>query len=471
MPAAAIAIPAIIGLIGAKKQADAQKQASQTAANASAYRPYDTNAPGGSVDFGPDQQVSASFSQGNQDIYGQLQGLVGGLLGGQSSTSGFQDFANSLGNGGIQGLFGNALSQSGQTPDMQYLSSLSQLGGLSGQNQSALGGTINSLGQNPYGDISSSFMNQGQSLLGQGTGLQGNAMNFASPFINQAQGLAGQDQSSLINNNLNLLRQQAAPQEQSQFTNLQDTLFGQGRLGAGANGPGMNGANPEMQALFNSFGQNDLNRQIASNQLGLQAQQQNLSSANFLGNLGLNYGGLANQTGSNLNSAGQGFLGLGTQLSGMGDSRMLGLLGQIPGLINGGSNLATQGYNTASNYSDLLNSRAQQGLSNASGLFGMGNSLGQQDFGNALNALTGTQNMDASLRNLINLGGTLGQQGANAGANQAQAYLANSGSPLGAFMSGAGQGLLQQGMNNYGSKNIQPVSGSIWNQDGPYSGY
>lgn len=393
----------LLGGVSANSQANSQQNAAQNAINASKFTPYNTSTPGGGVAFGPGQQAMGQFSGANQGIYDQLQGLAGGLLGGNSQTAGYQNFANSLGNGGIQNLFQSSMSQNGMNPMGQYLSAIGQLQGLGGQNQQAINGLFGSLGANPF--------QQGQDMFGQ------------------AQGLAGQDQTSLINSNLDLLRQQAKPLEQQQTSDLMDTLYGQGRMGS-------TGGGLDITAFAKGLGQADVSRQMAAQQLGLQAQNQNFQGAGILGNLGAQ----SNQS-------------------------ALGMLGQLGNYMNTGSNLATQGYNTAANYSDLTNSRSQQDLSNGMNLFGFGNQLGQQNYNQGINALGASQNMDTSLRNLISMGGNLGSANSNAGANAMQAYLAQGANPLAAFGSSFASGLITP--MNQGNKNIQPIMGG----QNPYQGY
>jgi hypothetical protein len=141
----------------------------------------------------------------------------------------------------------------------------------------------------------------------------------------------------------------------------------------------------------------------------------------------------------NLN-LGQGLLSQAAGLRGQDLSAGQGLLG-----LSG--TLAQNGYTGAVNFSDIVNSRAQQRLANAQSLFGFGNELGTQDYNQAISALGGQQSIDTALRNLIALGGNIGGQQAAAGANAAQAILSNSGSPTGAFLSSLGTGLFASALN------------------------
>jgi hypothetical protein len=386
MPAAAIAVPAATGLVGSLLQSSAQKRAANAAADAAAFRPYNVSSGYGSVQVGPNQSVSASLNPQAQLLQGLLGGNAANYFGGNTSSSGFQNFASGIGNGTLPGLFNDYLGASSQLPIGDYLSNQSALAGLAGQ-------------AGAYGD----FM----------------GLNALSNFGGASAALNGipLDVSGLMSDRLNLLRQQAAPQEAQQLAGTRDTLFGQGRLGMGDNTIG--GANPEMQALYNSFAQADLGRQLNAQNLGLQAQQQQA-------NIGL---------------------GMASQYGNLGSSQM----GMLQNLLGMAGNFGQQAYGNALGFNDLTNTRAQQRMSAAQGLFGFGQSLGQQDLNMGLSSLQGAQSFDQILGNLLNQSSTFGGRGASAGANQAQAIMSNSGSPVGAALTGLGSGLLQYGMNQYGS--------------------
>lgn len=76
---------------------------------------------------------------------------------------------------------------------------------------------------------------------------------------------------------LALMRSLAQPEENRQYLNLENRLFSQGRLGAADAG----GANPQMRALYEAFGQADTARQLQSIQLG-----QSLLDANIKRGMG-----------------------------------------------------------------------------------------------------------------------------------------------------------------------------------------
>lgn len=418
---------AALGAYGAHKQAQAQKSAAQTAANAAQFNPYSINTPGGNVDWAQGQAFGRLDDQGAAQR-AQLGQLFSNNMSGNTPTQQFQQFSNGVGNQGIPSLFSGALDASGNLPQGAYNQNQASLAGLQDQAGGLFGTIQNSLGSDLYGQLGQGFYGQGQQALNQ-------AMTGSQNLFGQAQQVAGQDVNGLINGRLDLLQQQAAPGEQQQQQALEQRLFNQGRLGT-------TGGSRNIEAFARGLGQADLGRQMAAQDLGLQAQQQNLQTAGLFGNLG-------QAQLSGYGNIGQGLNSQGTQLMGLGNERTMGLLGQAPNLLALQGNLSNQGYAGAVNYSDLGNTRAQQRLQNATGLFGFGNELGAQDFNQGLSALQGQQSIDTQLRNLIALGGNIGGQQAQAGANQAQALLQQGGSPGGAFLGSLGTGLLNQAQRPY----------------------
>lgn len=192
--------------------------------------------------------------------------------------------------------------------------------------------------------------------------------------MGQAQGIANQDLQGMMDQRLGLLRQQAAPHEQQQYNSLQNRLFGQGRLGS-------TGGQGEVTAFARGLGEADLGRQLASQQLGIQAQNQNLAQAGLL------------------------------------------------------SELAGTGFANALNYNDIGVNRAAQRMQNAMGLFGFGNDLNANLQQQGLAGLQGMMGIDTNAMNAMALGKNL-----SGSAQQAQMM---SGSPLGSALTGLGTGLMQ----------------------------
>jgi hypothetical protein len=336
---------------------------------------------------------------------------------------------------GTSGMFGssfvgpNHTIQTQLSPDAQ--GQYNQLGGIF--NQYTGGGSPTAgfqqfsqgMGNNQLPQLFGNALNQAQMTPDQAFQLQQGQMQGMyntygqqgiqnlgqqQSLFGQAQNIAGQSTQGLSDNYLSLLRQQAAPQDQRNMDMLANSAFNSGQLG----GPGGRQA---LQDFGTSLGQADIGRQMAAQNLGLQQQQQNTSVAGLFGNMG-----------SQMGSQGMQFANMLPQLS-------------------------QNSYNTASQYSDLGNTRAQQMLQNASGLFGFGNQLNQQDFTQGMSALQGQMGMNTALQNQAQMGGNMAanQAGAMAGA-PAQ------GSPMGSFLGGIGTGMMAGGFPSFGGGQIQPVS-------------
>jgi hypothetical protein len=385
MPAAAIAIPAagaVLGALGANQQAKATKSAAQTAANAAL--PYNIqNGLMGDVSF---QGKNAYFSPTSQtrQTFDQLNGLQNQYFGGTGPNAGFQQFSQNVGNQQLPGIFGNAINQAGIGPDQAF-----------NLNQGQMQGLFNSYGQ------------QGAANLGQQQQLFG-----------QAQGIAGQNTQGISDNYLNILRQQAAPQDARNMDLLANSAFNSGQLG----GPGGRAA---LQTFGDQLNQADLGRQQMAQNLGLQQQQQNLGVAGLFGNMG-----------SQLGTQGMQFASA------------------LPGI-------SQNAYNTAAAYNDLGNTRAQQMLSNASGLFGFGANMGQQDFSNGLSALQAQLGLQTSQNSQAALGANIASGGGSAAAAVAPL---NASSPVGSFLGGLGTGLFNTYQPQQAAQN--PTFSSAWSNMG-----
>lgn len=407
MPIAAIAIPAVAGLIGAHEQASAQEDAAKAAANAAQFRPYGINGPLGRVSFDTSKNiVNAGLTTEQNAQRNSLGQLFSNLLGGNTPTSGYESFANALGNVGLPGLFGNAITAANTLPT-DALSAY----------------------HNGTSDVSSLLNSTAQGLL-SGAATNPNAGTVAT-LTNQGLGAINTDTSGIINNTLNLLRQQAAPQESQAYNSLQNKLFSQGRLGS-------TGGSRDIQAFAQGLGQADLARQLQAQQLGLQIQGQN---ANI----------------------GMGLLGQAQGLQSLDLNRAQNMQALAPQLLGLQSQILGNQYQSALGINELGNSRAQQNMQNAMSLFGFGNSINTQNFNQALSSLQGQESIDTGLRNLIALGGNLGNASGSQQAVQAQALLTNNSSPLGAFLSGIGNGALSSAMSPYAygsapSSGLMPIT-------------
>lgn len=438
----------LLGAVGSKRQGDAQSDAANAAARAAEFNPFNVRGSGGqSIVNGQNIDIRLDDQQQNiRNLLGQL-GLQG--LGGQGPNAGFSDQLRSLGGGALPGLFGQALNT--QDPSLgQFGQQLNPLISQAGQ-----GGAFG-LGQ--AGPQNQQLIQQ---LLGQAGGLQQGALGqlgqgSGNQFLNQAGGLfnqgaqlAGQapfDPSQLVNDRLSLLRQQAAPQEESQFNSLQNRLFSQGRLGS-------TGGSNDIEAFARGLGQADLGRQLSAQNLGLQAQQQ---SAGILGQQAGLFGQLGGQTAAlgqglgqqDISRAGllgnlsQGLFGQAQGFGGQDISRLGTGLQGAQGLLGLSGNLSGSLFQGQFGVNDATNQRAQQRLSNAQGIFGFGQGLATDDFNRSLASLQGLQSIDAAGRAQAQLGLSAGQAQAQAGGNVAQALLTNTASPTGSFLGAFGTGLL-----------------------------
>jgi hypothetical protein len=295
--------------------------------------------------------------------------LLGGLFGKKSS----QQAAASMNPWNVSGMFGSAsFDPRTRTANLTGDPMQQQLRGMMGQNAMDIFS-----GNTPY----SPFMgfsqglgnNELPALFGQyQEALQGmptDAYNQYQGQLSNAQGIANQDTQGLMANRLQLLRDQAAPFEGRAMDSLQNRLFSQGRMGS-------TGGGLEMEAFGRGLGQADTERQMQAQQLGIQAQNQNLAQAGLL------------------------------------------------------SELAGTGFANALNYNDIGVNRAAQRMQNAMGMFGFGADLMNTQQGQAYNGLQGMLGIDSNMMNL-------GALGKNIASSPQQAQLQSS-SPLGSLFSGMG---------------------------------
>lgn len=276
-------------------------------------------------------------------------GFGANALGGYLQSGAEKDAAASLNPWNVNGMFGSAqfdpsTRTANYTMDPTMAGLRNQLGGAT---QGMLGG----MNTQPFNQFAMSQGNEAlPGLFGDLQGALGNmpqgAFNQYQNQMGQAMGMAGQDVSGIMNNRLDLLRQQAKPGEEQAYNSLENRLFSQGRMGS-------TGGNSQLQAFAKGLGEADLTRQLAAQDLGLQTQGMNLNQAGMFGNL-----------------AGQNFQG-------------------------------------ALGYNDLGANRAAQRMQNAMQLFGFGNQLQQQQMQSGLGGLTGMLGMDQSMQNSLALGGNL----------------------------------------------------------------
>lgn len=215
-------------------------------------------------------------------------------------------------------------------------------------------------GQNGIGGLQQGAGQMFQNTLGQAT----DAFGFANNLTSQAQGVFGAlpgTQEAARDQQLALLREQARPEEERAFSNLQDNLFATGRMGS-------SGGGLMMEAFAKGLGQADLSRQLAAGQEGRNAQTAQMQ--------------------------------MGTGLQGLSDALLnsaTGRFGQVSNLAQG---LQQQGYDqsltTMNNiFNPLLQQQQLQGgaLANLAGLLqGQQSIVGQgMDMANLTRAFMGDQ--------------------------------------------------------------------------------
>lgn len=119
-----------------------------------------------------------------------------------------------------------------------------------------------SMANNPFAQM---FNALGASGLANAATAPGSFLYGANPEVAEAyKGLFGQGLTDTIQSQLDLLRAEAAPEENRQRLGLDDQLFSRGMLGT-------TGGAERFRALTEAQGQADLRRQISATELGRQA--------------------------------------------------------------------------------------------------------------------------------------------------------------------------------------------------------
>jgi len=244
-----------------------------------------------------------------------LQGSFGWANGGGSGLS--QEFMGAQGalGGMLPGLFGGGLFNN---PDLQGALGQNNIMGALGQANSAFGQQMNpfmsaGFGQNAGGMVGGLLQGGMQNLMGAG------------------------NQQGIYDQQLGVLRQGAAPQQQRNFNNLQDRLFSQGLLGGGtsATGEAMRGffeaqnsqdLGFQNQAFGNAMQQQQFMQGLGSQQMGMGSGLEQQLFQQMLGSIQQNQ-----QAGMGRLGAAQGLLGFGgdlfSQQFGSGVQGLQGLLG------------------------------------------------------------------------------------------------------------------------------------------------
>ena len=336
------------------KSAD-RKRSRQAAAQVA---PYNINTGFGNVSFDqknrtvtggltPDQmQLHGGFNQGALGL------LQGGGLGGQ-----FSGFAGDVA-GQMPGMFNDFLGASQMIP------------------HGAFGGF-----QNQMAGIGGMYGRGARAALGQAFG-RGQNQRLSNAMFSGGMGMMQDNFRDVADNQLDVLRQQAAPQEARQSNAMLQQLFSKGQL-AGTGGA------EALRSFGEGLGQADFSRQMGANQLG-----QSLYGMN--------------------QQFGQGMMGLGFQGQ-QGDlSRQLGMgqLGQ--GMLGGMANTAGQRLGGAMQQSDMINQRATQRMGESMNMLFGGSQLQGMDMQRMMQMLGGQSGLQQQLHSMMGLGGALGsgQEGA-----------------------------------------------------------
>jgi len=325
-------------------------------------------------------------------LAGKVISGLGGLLGGKSQIDSLNDARNDIkglpGMSGPQNVSGNFGTSAGGVfnldPGLAALQTMQQQGGgLMG------GGLFNdprlqaALGQN---DIAGAL---GQSNQALGVQQGGQAFGGLGALFQQQQGLAGQfagataagpqdffggagaqlrsaglqqqltggDQAGLQSQELAAMRSAAQPFQDRQFNQMQNRLHSMGMLGS-------TGGGQQLEGLFNSFGQQDLDFQQEAFNRG--AQRSQLMSEQG----GQMFGQGAQALGQNLGQFNQ-----GAQFANMFGQGAAGIEGQ-----SFGQQLGANQFNT---------SQGMNRVNQAMGLFGQGADIFGQQFGLGLQSAAG----------------------------------------------------------------------------------
>lgn len=216
-----------------------------------------------SVEFNP-QNVSGPFGAG----------VTFGPGGPQFNAGGFAPFFDAFSQGGLGGLGQvGGFDQAGQNLFAQGLGTqLDALGGLSSINPFATHQAFSQLAQ--ADQLSQGTTGRAMSLLGGGLrrGTQDALFGRAAAGPRAFGDLRTQE--------LDLLRQEAAPHEERAFQNLQESQFATGRLGS-------SGGALQTEAFARGLGQADLARQRQATATAQQQQALDLQDITRAGQLGL----------------------------------------------------------------------------------------------------------------------------------------------------------------------------------------
>lgn len=325
------------------------------------------------------KRFNTQLSGTGQEFADLYKGMATQYMGGNAPTNPYKQFAFGTAQNAIPGLFSDSMYASQIDPSV-FGRYDAQMGGLA-QQAGMLPGMFGQLGS------AAAMSPQARMMFGMGMDKMGN------------------DYSSIMNQRLGLLREQAAPFEERAANQFKQNLFNMGQLGTSGGG-----------VLAEGFGRG-LNMADMDRQLNAQTFAEQLY-------------GRDQQMGAGLMGEGlQGILaGYGTagNLWGQG-AQTTGVLGDLFGKQFGAGTM----------FNELGNQRALQRLDQAQSMFGFGANLDKADQAHGAQGIAGALGLNNALQDQARLG--LQPAAIRMGAPMAEPQS----SPIGAFLGGAGSALMQ----------------------------
>ena len=230
----------------------------------------------------------------------------------------------------MEGAFGSLFNQSVRGGNLQEQQAIRQGQGLGGNDlASTYAGAQNQMMPGMAQAMTNRRMSEGMEQFGQmGQNLRGQAGEQQT----MAKDLMGTNYADAQQQQLSLLRQQAAPEEERAGNSMMQRLFSMGQMGT-------EGGARNMEAFGEGQAKADLSRQLQSQQWGNQMQQQDRT-------MGMNMYGQAGQS-----------------------------MGQAGNMFNSGQQLNQQNYQNRMGYSSEAYNRAQQRMLNSQNMFGFGSKV------------------------------------------------------------------------------------------------
>lgn len=348
-------------LLGGVLQRNSDKAAAKKAAKQ--VLPWNIGGGGYEVSVDPKtRMLTGNMSPEQQAMYDFLGQSGMNLMQTGGPYAGYQSHAQNVGNNQLPSLFNDYLGASGMIPHSAFNQFGGTMGGLQGM---AIGGAQQGLNQafGPGQNAGLSSM-----LFQQGMGMQDTPVD---------------EYRDIAANQLGLMRDLAAPQEERAQNDMFQKLFSKGQLASSTGGRN-----------FEAFAQGQSNADM----------QRQLSSQQFAEGL---YRG-DQQYALNRGAQGQGLLGMGFTGQGQDTARQ-GMFGQLGStMMQQGGMFAGQGLDAAVGQSDMVNQRAQQRLAEAQRQMFGGQSMFDANQMSAFNFLNQQNNQQQNLYNMLGLSGNIG---------------------------------------------------------------